>query len=604
MRDELRSALERLERADRRRAWPPAASAGADFSSNDYLGFARRPELADAMRDSIGREGTGSRAARLLGGSADAALRAERACADWLRDEAALLFPSGYQANLGAVQALAGRGDAVLSDALNHASIVDAARLSRAHVEVHAHLDLDDLERRLVRTRSARRRVVVSESVFSMDGDLAPIAGIVELCERHDAWLVLDEAHAAGLLGREGAGALDALVADGLDPRRVVLRVVTGGKSLGASGAFLVGAVDTVEYVANTARAFVFTTAPPPAVCAALERAIEVARGAEAERERALAFARTIAHDLGLERPAAAIVPFVVGADREAVALAREMQEAALDVRAVRPPTVPEGTARLRIVAHAHNTDAEVRRLVDALRGAAVRSKETRGARAASRVLCVVGTDTDVGKTVVASALALAAPPGWRSWKPVQTGATESEGDDDTRTCKCLTQLPDERFAEPVARFALPASPHEAAAAEGARVDVAEIDRALAELRGDGHVLAELAGGLLVPYDDATTQADWLARVRPEIVLVARSGLGTLNHTLLTVEALERRALRPRAVVLVGEPHPSNAATLRARLAPVPVLEMPRFERLDRDALQEWVGANGVRELLFDGGAA
>ena len=604
MEHEHAEALERLARLGRRRPWPPRSPAGADFASNDYLGFARRAELVDAAHEALAQYGVGSRAARQLGGANEALLAAERAAQTWLGAECALLFPSGYQANLGLLGALCGRGDAIVSDELNHASLVDGARLSRAHVEVAKHLDLDAYEVALRRTRTARRRLVAVESVFSMDGDLAPLAELADLCERHDAWLVIDEAHAVGLLGPRGAGAWPAVLASGIAASaaaRVVARVATGSKSLGVSGAFVVAARTTIEWIANSARSFLFTTAPPPLVGAALERAIELAAHADDERAAVLAHAIRLAHTLGLPAPAAAIVPFVLGADERATAAAARMVAAGLDVRAVRPPTVPEGSARLRLVLHADNTASEVDALITEL--AKERRSDGRPIAAATTrqelgdVTFVVGTDTDVGKTVASAALLLAAPDTWRYWKPVQTGS-----DSDTQRVRELTELPDARFARPLAHYALPASPHTAAAAEGTRVPVDGLDGALANERARGGVLVELAGGLLVPYDDESTQADWVARHAGKrgarIVLVARAGLGTLNHTLLTHEALMRRHVRVAALVLVGELHAANRATLAQRLAPLPVFELPRLERLDRAALLAWVHASGITSLF------
>jgi len=595
-------ALERLARQGRRRVWPPRSAAGADFASNDYLGFARRPELVAAAHAALDRFGVGSRAARQLGGANEALLAAEEAAADWLGAEAALLFPSGYQANLGLIGALCGRGDVLVSDELNHASLVDGARLSRAEVVVARHLDLDSYEVALSRARGARRRLVVVESVFSMDGDLAPLAELSHLCARHDAWLVVDEAHAVGLLGPRGAGAWALALADGADATRLAARVATGSKSLGVGGAFVAGPRATVEWVANRARAFLFTTAPPPVVGAALARAIDLVGTADAEREAALGHARHLAEALGVARPAAAIVPFVLGADERAVAVAARLVERGFDARAVRPPTVPEGSARLRLVTHAHNTADEVAGLVAALGGERALAPQGRvEARNSLRrdALVVVGTDTDVGKTVASAALLLAAPPHWRYWKPVQTGS-----DSDTARVRELTELAAARFASPLAHYALPASPHTAAAAEGARVPVEALDGALAAEAARGGVLVELAGGLLVPYDDESTQADWLARLGARTVLVARSGLGTLNHTLLTMEALTRRHVAVAALVLVGEPHAANRATLAARLAPLPVFELPRFAALERAALAHWAATSGVRAVLFGEGPA
>src|SRR5262245_585681 len=255
---------------------------GIDLGSNDYLGLSRDPRVVAGARAALEEFGAGGRASRLLRGGSPLHERAEAAAAEWLGAEAALLFPSGYQANLGLVGALVGRGDAVFGDRANHASLVDAARLSRAQVFVHAHLDLAELERQLAHARGARRRLVLTEGVFSMDGDAAPLAELDELCRKHDAWLVVDEAHAAGVIGPAGAGAWAALGARA--DVRLAARVVTGGKALGVAGAFVTGSRMLREQLVNHARTFLFTTAPPPAIAGGLVAAIELARAADAER--------------------------------------------------------------------------------------------------------------------------------------------------------------------------------------------------------------------------------------------------------------------------------------------------------------------------------
>jgi 8-amino-7-oxononanoate synthase len=568
-----------------------------EFSSNDYLSLCTDERVEAAARDAIERFGAGGRAARLLGGGCMLDAQAERAAAEWLGSESALLFPSGYQANVGLIAALAGPGAAIFSDELNHASIVDGARLSRAAVHVHRHLDLEHLDELLSTQRGATQRFVVTETVFSMDGEQASLLELHELCARHDAFLLLDEAHAVGLVGDQGAGgwmAVDSRNEIGSSPAsRLAARIVTGGKALGVSGAFVVGSRALRDHVSNHARSFVFSTAVPPAVSGALCASIGLARSATASRERACALAARVARELALPAPAAAIVPFVVGTGEAAIALSRALLEDGLDVRAVRPPTVPDGSARLRIVCHAHNSDAAIDTLVRRLRGTPSRKMPRADARA--RPLCVVGTDTGVGKTVVSALLARAAlrrgPAAY--WKPVQTGS-----EDDTRT---VTSLAGPRLVAcgPVHRFELPASPHTAAAATGSRIDFEELVRSWRRMRVEceGTLVIELAGGLLVPYDDTRTQADLIARERPDVVLVARSGLGTLNHTLLTLEALAVRALAVRALFLVGERHAANAQTLRAR-SRVPVMELEPMDPLDPTALDAWLDRNDLAELL------
>lgn len=576
----LRGELQQLSAQGLARNLPREPARGVDFTSNDYLGLGRDGAIARAAAAAVERGGTGGRASRLLGGGDGHHLAAEALAAEWLGAEAALLFPSGYQANLALVGTLVGPGDVLLSDRWNHASLIDAARLSRARVLVHDHVDVAHAEALLRTARGARRRLVLTEGVFSMDGDRAPLAELLHLCERHDAWLVVDEAHSIGLLGPEGAGAAAEVLGD-LAPAvraRLAARVLTGGKSLGVGGAFVVGSQPLVDTLVQRARGFVFSTAPSPAIAGALVAAIARVRGSHEARERCLAHAKRIARELRLPEPAAAIVPLVIGPAQATLAAAAKLAERGLDVRAVRPPTVPEGTSRLRIVAHGDHGDQEIAALIDACRPLVVeRARPAAVERAPA--LVVVGTDTGVGKTVVSAALvaALRAHGPVAYWKPVQTG-----DDDDTGEVARLARLGAAERIEPLARYALPASPHEAAAAEGAVVPVERLPEYLERERRErigARIVVELAGGLLVPYDNRRTQADWLAGWRPPVLLVARSGLGTLNHTLLTAEALASRGIVPFALVLVGPHHPSNRETLSARLA-VPVLELAPLERL------------------------
>lgn len=572
-----------------------------DFTSNDYVSLSEDPRVVAAACDALERHGAGGRAARLLGGGCELDARAESAAADWLGAEAALLFPSGYQANAGLLGALAGRDGVIFSDALNHASIVDAARLSRARVHVYAHLDLDELAARLAAEHRAARRVVVTESVFSMDGDLAPLLALHELCARHDAFLVVDEAHAVGLIGPECAGGWRAIDPDGALSRgrdgRLAARLVTGGKALGVTGAFVVGSRALRDHLSNHARSFVFTTAPSPAVSGALAAAIAIAREDDERAARATALAQRLARSLGLPPPAAAIVPFVVGASAAAVDLSRSLAEGGSDVRAVRPPTVPDGTARLRIALHAHNTLETVDALAARLRvEPRLRLDQiVHRAPARARPWIVVGTDTDVGKTVVSALIARGAarrgPVTY--WKPVQTGT-----DSDTATVARLAG-PRVALAQPLHELPLPASPDQAAAAAGRRIGLDEVLRAFELLRAevDGALVVELAGGLLVPYDARSTQADFVRAARARVVLVARSGLGTLNHTMLTFEALAARGVRPCAVFLVGARHAANERSLRALTGIEPVA-LETLASLDGDALDAWLDAHPLPEGL------
>jgi len=594
LRAQLRSELDALRDANRLRTLvSPSKSLGVDFSSNDYLGFAAHPSLAEAAASAARTYGSGGRASRLLSGGSLAHEALEKLAAEWLGVDATLYFPSGYQANLGLIGALAGRGDAIFSDELNHASIIDGARLSRARTTVYLHFDLEALERALATSQDARRRLVITESVFSMDGDLAPLAELDRLCAMYDAWLIVDEAHAVGLLGPEGAGACAAL---DHEFERLAARLITGSKALGASGALVAGSRELCDLLINRARSFVFTTAPPPAAAATLEAAIQLVRESNEQREQTLANARQLADALGLEEPAAAIVPFPASSEEHALELQAKLAANGLDVRAIRPPTVPSGSSRLRIVCRAGNTDAELEELTRLLR-----SEKTGQADPAPELaprLFVTGTDTDVGKTVV-SALVLRAAKRLgpaRYWKPVQTGS-DSDTDEVTR----LAEVERTHFLPPAFHFPEPASPHTAARSAGREIPSGALESSFNGIRrtltGD-QLIVELAGGLFVPLRDDFLQIDWLEQHAPPLVLVARSGLGTLNHTLLSLEALRKRHLEPRALFLVGEPHQPNRSTLEALGHLAAIFEVPLFETLDPRALDTWLDENPLDQLF------
>ncbi|MBM3990833.1 MAG: aminotransferase class I/II-fold pyridoxal phosphate-dependent enzyme, partial [Planctomycetes bacterium] len=464
-----RLALAREQRAARglTREVVEPHTGGADFTSNDYLSLARDPALIEAARAAL-EHGAGGRASRLLGGGSPLDREVERAAAEWLDADDALLFPSGYHANLGLFGALIRPGDVVLSDELNHASLIDGLRLARARVVIYRHADPEDLERKLGALGRGGAALVATESVFSMDGDLAPLLAIAAVCARFDASLIVDEAHAIGLLGPHGAGAWAALGEERARDPVLAARVLTGGKALGASGALVVCGAEVRAALVDRARSFAFTTAAPPSVVGALRAGIERARSAHARRERALALARRLASQLDLPAPAGAIVPFVVCGAEAALTAARELRVRGLDVRAVRPPTVPEGSSRLRLVCHASNSDAELEALIVSLRALTLPRTSTSPFRARAQALVVAGTDTSVGKTIVAALLARAATRQGRAgyFKPVQTG-TESDTEVVGRLAGAALRL-----AEPAHAFPLPASPHEAALAAGASVDV------------------------------------------------------------------------------------------------------------------------------------
>ena len=595
---ELERALEeRARRGLKRETKLDGVVPGVDFGSNDYLGLSRDDAIASALT-AAAAYGVGGRSARLLAGGSVLHEESERALARWLGAEAALLFPSGYQANIGLVGALVGRGDAILSDRDNHASLIDGARLSRARVIVHDHCDLGDLERALKSAAGARRRLVLTEGVFSMRGDRAPLAEIDQLCRRYDAWLVVDEAHAAGLLGPRGAGAWAEAGVEG--EHRLCARLVTCGKSLGVAGAFVAGSEVLRRHLIHAARSFLFTTAPPPPIAGALLAAIERCQNADDLRAKALGNARSLASSLGLPAPAAAIVPFPVGDSGEAVKLASTLRAAGFYAPAVRPPTVPVEAAGLRLVCRADQTPTQVEQLVSLLREVRVSAAAASSrAPARAKVTCVAGTDTGVGKTVVSALLMRAAQRSGhvRYWKPLQTG-----DDDDTATVRALSGAPADSMLPNHAWFPLPASPHEAAAAAGQRVDVSALEGDYQRHRAAAadRLLVEFAGGLHVPIDldPAVLQLDWLSRMDADVVLVARAGLGTLNHTLLSVESLRSRGLGVRALFLVGPPHASNFRTLAELSGASRCYEVPTFDDLSPAALDAWIDRYDLAELL------
>lgn len=349
-----------------------------DFSANDYLGLADHPALLAAATAAVARQGAGARASRLMGGSLGVHHELEEGLAAWKGTAAALVFATGYATALGTIPALVGRDDVVVMDKLVHACVVDAARLSGAKLRVYPHNDLDRLEAMLrwadARTAGGRplpgtrpRTLVITESVFSMDGDQAPLREIVALKERHGAWLMLDEAHAAGLLGATRRGLAEAVgVAD-----RIEVQMGTLGKALGAAGGYICGSRPLVDYLVNRARSFIFSTAPVPAAAGAAHAAVQLVQSDEgAALVRQLwANVAAVKHAGGLAAGPAtsAILPLLIGDEGGAVRAAAALRESGIFLPAVRFPTVPRGAARLRLTVSAAHTAGDVAALATAL---------------------------------------------------------------------------------------------------------------------------------------------------------------------------------------------------------------------------------------------
>ncbi len=355
------------------------------FCSNDYLGLANHPQVIAALVEGAQRYGAGSGASHLVSGHSLAHAQLEAELARWFAPHIAqartLYFCTGYMANMAVLTALGAAGATLFCESLNHASLIDGARLARADVQRYPHCDTDALQALLAASTSARK-LIVTDSVFSMDGNVAPLRRLLELAERHDAWIVVDDAHGFGVLGEQGHGVLEAL---GLSSERLIY-IGTLGKAAGVAGAFVAAHATIIEHLVNTARPYIYTTAAPPAVAHALLASLVIIEGDEGRQRRAQ-LARCIATlREGLAQLAesagwtlgdsqTAVQPLIVGDNGAALALSAALEADGIRVGAIRPPTVPEGTARLRITLSAAHTEADVRRLLEAL-NAAVAQRE------------------------------------------------------------------------------------------------------------------------------------------------------------------------------------------------------------------------------------
>lgn len=346
-----------------------------NFASNDYLGLAGNAEIAQAMADGALHWGAGSGASHLVSGHLAPHEQIEKDIAAFVGFPRALTFSTGYLANLAIVPTLAGRGAAVFADKLNHASLIDAVQLAKAQgadSQRYAHNDMAALERQLAAS-TTKTKVIVSDAVFSMDGDLAPLPQLLALAERFDAWLVIDDAHGFGVLGAQGRGSLSHF---NLPAAKRILLMGTLGKAAGVGGAFVAGSEIAIEYLLQRARSYIFTTAAPAPIACALSESLNIIEQGEALRANLFARIAQLRDGLAglrwqlLPSPTA-IQPLIVGDNEAALALARALWERGLWVPAIRPPTVPKGTARLRISVSAAHTAADISCLIDALRAEA-----------------------------------------------------------------------------------------------------------------------------------------------------------------------------------------------------------------------------------------
>lgn len=362
-----------LRRVRRMLQTPQSARVGVDgrsylaFCSNDYLGLASDPRLVRAAQEGCARSGIGAGASHLVLGHSAQHEALEQALAHFVALPRALLFSTGYMANIGVVSALLGREDAVFADRLNHASLNDACLLSRAQFKRYPHGKLETLKKMLCSV-PARRKLIVTDAVFSMDGDIAALPELVELAERHDAWILADDAHGFGVLGDCGRGVLAHF---GIASPRLVY-MATLGKAAGVFGAFVAGDSTMVEYLSQRARPYVYTTATPPLLAYAALESLKLIEAEQWRRDRLAQGIRVLKHGLAanpwrLLPSTTAIQPLVIGGNAEAVAVSERLAERGLLVPAIRPPTVPQGTARLRISLSAAHSEDDVGRLVEAL---------------------------------------------------------------------------------------------------------------------------------------------------------------------------------------------------------------------------------------------
>jgi 8-amino-7-oxononanoate synthase len=346
--ERVRRHIREIEEAGLRRSLQPPS--GIDLSSNDYLGLSQHPLLKERMAEAVLQNGCGSTASRLLRGERTELAAVERRFATFKNTEASLYFGSGYTANIGVLATFIERHDVVLTDEQNHASIVDGIRLSRAKRVKFNHCDVDDLARKLRQFPASTQKFLVTESLFSMDGDFAPLDQYAQLCRETGTVFIVDEAHAVGVYGKRGSGWIEQTnTGDG-----IFVCVDTAGKAMGVSGAFVSGPAWAIDYLIQRARPFMFSTAPPPALAAALDASLTVIETEPERRQRLHTLSASLrgmlagqGFDIGASK--SQIIPVLLGENERARTTAMELQREGFDVRAIRPPAVPPGTARLRI---------------------------------------------------------------------------------------------------------------------------------------------------------------------------------------------------------------------------------------------------------------
>ncbi len=339
------------------------------FCSNNYLGLANHPVLKDAAIEALNTYGSSTVASALISGYMPPHADLENSMAQFLGTESAIAFPTGYTANLGVIPALINRDDIIFSDQLNHRSIIDGCRLSRAQIAIYNHCDIAHLETQLKTSSAHRRRLIVTDGVFSMDGDIAPLPELVSLAEQHNAILMVDDAHATGVLGPGGRGTFEHY---GLAPKTIDILMTSGSKALGASGGFICGSRDLIDLIRNRSAAYIYTTAMPPDACASTTAALDLIQRDTSLRQRLWHNTTTISQHLralgfDLAQSQTHIIPVLIGDAQKTIEISEHLYNRGIYLYGIRPPTVPEGQSRLRLSVMATHTDDDIAQLLDAM---------------------------------------------------------------------------------------------------------------------------------------------------------------------------------------------------------------------------------------------
>lgn len=343
-----------------------------NFSSNDYLGYSSHPKVIQSATDALKKYGAGGRSSRLISGTLDLHSELEDKLSKFKGTESCLVFPTGFMANLGVISALLGNGDALIIDQLNHASIIDAAKLARCRIFVYKHRSIESLEKILKRTKTYKKRLVVTDSLFSMDGDFAPLKEIVDLCHKNQVWLMIDDAHATGIFGENGIGMAEYFNLIG----KIEIVMGTLSKAMGSQGGFVCASKELVDFLINKSRPFIYTTALSPSSCAAALTAVSLVKEEPQRRQNLLSLSKCLRERLKakfqknsilLQNSLSQIVPFWVGSAENTVRLSQRLRELGIFAPAIRPPTVPKNECRLRFSLTSEHTEKDVELLLKAL---------------------------------------------------------------------------------------------------------------------------------------------------------------------------------------------------------------------------------------------